>query len=462
MMWERQAFEMEKVGGEGMADPVTTVLTEATRLLDRVEEVGLPAQIGVSIGLTLFVLMFTRFVVLRIAWRLVRNTEASWDNDILNPIVNRAYVFVILAGIELTMMWTLGRKDEIYASVAPYFSGIYIILSASIVSIAIKFIVPAAMERYNTNKSVTVTGGNPLVVFGSRGLVWFMGIYMALNEVGIELFGILASLAVFSIIIGLAVQQTLGNMLNSFMLALDQPFEVGDRIEVDGVTGTVMSLGLLSTKVLTLTEQLVVIPNNRLVDSTITNFARGGGDGIASRVLLFLDIGVDYEERSSHVKQVILDVAKKCPHIESDPPPRVLLRELGDFSKNYRLYTWISDYGEEFIATDWLLRQIDGAFGREGISIPYPVAVELPSKPEPFPDGEAGEKMRRMKSTRQHVSRIKMLRDEAEMEEERDSARAQLEILQARLAEGDLKRVDRETLEGDIRALEGMLAQFTE
>ena len=70
--------------------------------------------------------------------------------------------------------------------------------------------------------------------------------------------------------------------------------------------------------------------------------------------------------------------------------------------------------------------------------------------------------MRRMKSTRQQVSRIKMLRDEAEMEEERDSARAQLEILQARLAEGDLKRVDRETLEGDIRALEGMLAQFTE
>ena len=178
--------------------------------------------------------------------------------------------------------------------------------------------------------------------------------------------------------------------------------------------------------------------------------------------MLFLDIGVDYEERSSHVKQVILDVAKKCPHIEGDPPPRGLLRELGDFSKNYRLYTWISDYGEEFIATDWLLRQIDGAFGREGISIPYPVAVELPSKPEPFPDGEAGEKMRRMKSTREHVSRIKMLRDDAEMEEERDSARAQLEILQARLAEGDLKRVDRETLEGDIRALEGMLAQFTE
>ena len=318
------------------------------------------------------------------------------------------------------------------------------------------------MERYNTNKSVTVTGGNPLVVFASRGIIWFMGVYMALNEVGIELFGVMASLAVFSIIIGLAVQQTLGNMLNSFMLAIDQPFEVGDRIEVEGVTGTVLSVGILSTKVLTLTEQLVVIPNNRLVDSTITNYARGGGDGIGSRVPLVLAIGVDDEERSSLGKQVILDVAKKCPHLEEDPPPRVLLRELGDFSKKYRLYSWISDYGEEFIATDWLLREVDKAFGREGISIPYPVAVELPSKPSPFPEGESGEKMKRMKATRQHVSRIKMLRDEAEMEEERDSARAELENLQARLAEGDLKRVDREILEGDIRALESLLSQFTE
>ena len=190
-----------------MADPVTTVISEVTGVFEQVEEIGWPAQIGVSVGLTLLVLLITRYVVLKVAWRVVRRTEAEWDNEILEPVVNRAYIFVILAGVEVTMMWTLGRKDEVYAAVAPYFSGIYILLSASIISIAIKFIVPAAMERYNTNKSVTVTGGNPLVVFASRGIIWFMGVYMALNEVGIELFGVMASLAVFSIIIGLAVQQ---------------------------------------------------------------------------------------------------------------------------------------------------------------------------------------------------------------------------------------------------------------
>ena len=445
-----------------MADPITDAYSTVIGYLEEVEEIGVVAQVGVSLGLTLFFLLLTRYVLLRFAWRLVKTTDATWDNEILDPIANRAYLFVLLAGVELTMMWTLGRNDAVYIAVAPYFSGIYIMLSASIISVAIKFIVPAALDRYNTNKSVTVTGGNPLVVFASRGIVWFMGIYLALQEVGIELLGIIASLAVFSLIIGLAVQQTLGNMLNSFMLAVDQPFEVGDRIEVEGVTGTVMSVGILSTKILTLTEELVVIPNNRLVDSTITNFARGGGDGMGSRLTLTLDIGVDYDERSAHVKQVIMDVAKKCPHVEQDPPPRVLLRELGDFSKNYRLYVWLADYGEEFIATDWLLREVDIAFSREGISIPYPVAVELPTKPSPFPEGDAGERMRRMKSTRQHVSRIKMLRDDAEMEEERDSARAELDVLQARLAEGDLKKAEREILENDVRALESLLAQFTE
>ena len=445
-----------------MADPITDGFSTLAELLDEIEEIGIIAQIGVSLGVTLFALIFTRYILLKAAWRVVRRTEAEWDNEILDPLFNRVYVFVLVAGVELTMMWTLGRNDGLYTAVAPYFSAVYILLSASIISVSIKFIVPAAMERYNTNKSVTVTGGNPLLTFASRGLVGFMGIYLALQEVGIELLGILASLAVFSLIIGLAVQQTLGNMLNSFMLAVDQPFEVGDRILVEGVTGTVMSVGILSTKILTLTEELVVIPNNRLVDSTITNYARGGGDGLGSRVTLTLDIGVDYDERSAHVKQVIMDVAKKCPLVEDDPPPRVLLRELADFSKNYRLYAWISDYSEEFLATDWLLREVDIAFGREGISIPYPVGVELKNKPSPFPEGEAGERMKRMKSTRQHVSRIKMLKDEADLEEERDSARTELEVLQARLAEGDLRKVEKETLENDIRALETLLAQFTE
>ena len=112
-----------------------------------------------------------------------------------------------------------------------------------------------------------------------------------MERFGIELLGVLASLAVFSLIIGLAIQQSLGNIVNSFLLSLDRPFDVGDRIEVDGQLGTVASVGILSTKILTLDERLVVIPNNTLISSSITNFARGGGDGMARRLYLTVDVG---------------------------------------------------------------------------------------------------------------------------------------------------------------------------
>ena len=115
-----------------MADPITTVLSEIGGILETIEEIGVLAQLGVSLGLTLFTLLFSRYVVRKIAWRFVKSTDAEWDNEILDPIMNRVYIFVLLAGVELSMIWTLGRRDAIYTEIAPYFSGVYIILSASL------------------------------------------------------------------------------------------------------------------------------------------------------------------------------------------------------------------------------------------------------------------------------------------------------------------------------------------
>ena len=91
-----------------MADPITDAYSSLIGLLEEIEEIGIVAQVGVSLGLTLFFLVFTRYVILKIAWRVVKKTDATWDNEILDPIANRAYMFVLLAGVELTMMWTLG------------------------------------------------------------------------------------------------------------------------------------------------------------------------------------------------------------------------------------------------------------------------------------------------------------------------------------------------------------------
>ena len=77
--------------------------------------------------------------------------------------------------------------------------------------------------------------------------------------------------------------------------------------------GSVVSVGILSTKVLDRDERLVVIPNNTLVQSKVTNHARGGGDGVARRISIVLDVGVDYREDIDHVKYTLLQLAKECP-----------------------------------------------------------------------------------------------------------------------------------------------------
>ncbi|MDB2560693.1 mechanosensitive ion channel family protein, partial [Euryarchaeota archaeon] len=327
--------------------------------LEQIEALDTLPKVGLCVGLMVLALAFCKYFVLRPFRNLVTRSKAQWDDALIVPLSNRLYFFVVVAGLQLSGVWVTDSDSELLESLFPYFSVIYIMTTTSILSTGIKHLVPVILGRFTAKSSVTVSGGNPLIVFMLRAVTYFVGLNLALNELNIELLGLFASLAVFSLIIGLAVQQTLGNIVNSFMLAVDRPFEVGDRIEVEGMIGTVISMGILSTKVLDRDEKLVVIPNNSLISSTLVNHARGGGDGIARRISVVVDIGVDYRESIDHVKVTMLKLARDCPYTIDSPEPRVLLVELGDFAKVLRLYTWVADYSDEWVTRDWLLKSLD-------------------------------------------------------------------------------------------------------
>jgi small-conductance mechanosensitive channel len=249
------------------------------------------------------------------------------------------------------------------------------------------------------------------------------------------------------------MQQTLGNIINSFMLALDQPFEVGDRIEVDGEIGSVVSVGILSTKILTNEENLVVIPNNNLVNSTVVNHARGGGDGQGRRISLVMDIGVEYDEDISHVKYTVLQLMRECPYVIDAPEPRVLLNELGDFAKVFRMYGWVEDYSDEFVAKDWLLKNIAERFAKEGIGIPFPTAVEISSD-----NKESYNKQR--KATNVRRARLQMIKEDEALERERAQAKWEIEAITEKLKDPELDRNERTMLEESLRELNRVLSMF--
>ena len=405
-------------------------------------------KVGLSIIFTVIGYYVVKYTIVRPWGRIVMSTDTAWDDKLHRPIANRAYFFLFVGAAQLSTLW-ISNQSEFNDTLAPYFSAIYILTATSIASVSIKHIIPMVMDRFTEKSSVTVSGSNPLITFTLRFAIWFGGLYLALTEIGVELFGVLASLAVFSLIIGLAIQQTLGNIVNSFLLAIDRPFEIGDRIEVDGTWGSVVGTGILSTKVLDRDERLVVIPNNTLVQSTIINHARGGGDGMARRISIVIDVGVDYREKTEHVKLTMLNIARDCEYILDEPKPQVLMVELGDFAKVYRLFAWCKDYSDEQLARDWLLRTIDANFSAEGINIPYPTSVELTESV-----------YTQAATSKQRAATRQMVKEDKKMVEEREAARQSLDEINEKLKDVNLDKKDKAELEEEARRLETVINMF--
>lgn len=428
-------------------------MSQIDDVMDKLNGLDAWMQWSFGLALTLLTVGIVRFLMRKVLLDFVRKTSFEWDDKLYAPVTKRLYLFMFIAGILLTMTWVLGEDHSLVVSADPIFQATFILLSTSLLSASFKVMIPVIMDRFSEPSSVTVSGSNSLIIFLARAAVWFGGLYLAFSELGIELFGVLASLAVFSLIIGLAMQQTLGNIVNSFMLALDQPFEVGDRIEVEGKMGSVVSVGILSTKILTHEENLVVVPNNSLVNSTIINHARGGGDGAGRRISLVQDIGVNYEEDIDHVKFTILTLMRECPYIIDKPEPRVLLIELGDFAKIFRMFGWVGDYTDEFVARDWLLKNLDENFRREGIDIPYPTKFQITAQSAPSVNTHR-------KKTSVRTARMKMIKEDKQLAKERASAKIEIENITERLKGSDLDKEERVMLEEDLRELNSVLSMF--
>ncbi|MBA88499.1 MAG: hypothetical protein CMB16_04455 [Euryarchaeota archaeon] len=385
-------------------------------------------------------------------WKdFVKGSSAGWDDLLLGPLSIRLNIFIIAAGAHLSSMWLI-ENDVDYNKLQPYFGASYILIATSITSVSVKYLMPVILEFFENKDAVTVSGGNPFLVFCTRAAVYFLGSYFALLELDIDLFGILASLALVSLILGIAMKETVSNIANSFLLAVDRPFEVGDRVEIENNLGTVVSIGILSTKILDRDERLIIIPNNTIVYSDIINHARGGGDGNAKRKSLVIDVCVSYDEDIDHVKFSLLEIARSSPHCLKSPEPRVLVRELDDFTKNFRLFSWVEDYNEEFIARDWLLKTIDENFISEGITISYPTEVEIKSEEDDITNAD--------KSKRQEEARKKMLIEEQRLQSERENARKRLKELEKEMSKPGIPGEKISDLEFEAQALESELNTF--
>ena len=145
--------------------------------LDRINELDALPKWGIGLGLTLVALGVIRIVLKKVVLDFVKQTEFGWDDKLYAPVSKRVYFFVATAGFHLSMNWIVGEDSDFAFTFLPLIQAIYIILSASLLSVGIKVMIPEIMDRFSDPSTVTVSGSNSLVIFILRAAVWMGGIY---------------------------------------------------------------------------------------------------------------------------------------------------------------------------------------------------------------------------------------------------------------------------------------------
>lgn len=238
-------------------------------------------------------------------------------------------------------------------------------LSAGVVKRTLK-------KRYSAQAAMV---GFHVVNYGGGILV----LLSVLAEFGFRVSTLLGAAGVMGLAIGFAAQTSLSNLISGIFLIWERPFEIGDVINIDTITGTVEEIDLLSTKIRKFDNTLVRIPNEDLIKSRLTNITR-------YPIRRFdIDIGVAYKEDVPNVIRVLKDIAQRNPWCLDEPEPLILFKGFGQSSLDFLFGVWFSK--TDFVALrNSIQGEIHQRFKEEGIEIPFPhLTVYTGSETAPFP-----------------------------------------------------------------------------
>ncbi len=182
---------------------------------------------------------------------------------------------------------------------------------------------------------------------------------------------IIAGLGIGSLAIALAAQDSLKNFFGSLIIFTDKPFELGDRIVVDGFDGPVEDVGLRSTKIRTLDGHLVTIPNGELANKFIKNIGKRPFIKRVANITVTYDTSSEKLDRAIDILKEILD---NHEGMNEEKPPRVFFNEFNDASLNIIVLYWYHppDYFDYLAFTEKFNKEVFRRFNEEGIEFAFP------------------------------------------------------------------------------------------
>jgi small conductance mechanosensitive channel len=242
-------------------------------------------------------------------------------------------------------------------------------ISFFIIIILVSWILAALIGKAVKKAVVRIVGASELlkdfIVNIIRKLIFIVGLVVALSMLGINIGPLLAAIGAAGFIVGFALQGTLSNFAAGIMILIYRPYDVGDLVEIGGTFGAVDAMTIVSTTLMTLDNQKVVVPNNMIWGDKITN-ATGSDKRRVDMVF-----GIGYSDDIAKAQKILEEILLKHEAILKDPEPIVKVHELSDSSVNFVVRPWVKT--ENYWDVHWdVTRAVKERFDAEGVSIPFP------------------------------------------------------------------------------------------
>jgi small conductance mechanosensitive channel len=263
--------------------------------------------------------------------------------------------------IDFAFTFFQGLAEKAVAFLPSVIGALVVLVVGLWVAGRVKKIVASGFSR--TGRIDDTLGGflSSLVHYGLIALV----IITTLGIFGVPTTSFAAIIGAAGLAIGLALQGTLGHVASGVMMLGFRPFDVGDFVEAAGVSGTVKHIGLFTTEMATVDNKKIIVPNGKIFDDVITNYA-----GYPTRRVDFV-FGVSYGDDLDKAMALIKLEVENESRAKSDPEPVIVVDSLGDSSVNIICRVWVER--ADYFPVKWALtKAVKERFDSEGVSIPFP------------------------------------------------------------------------------------------
>lgn len=227
-------------------------------------------------------------------------------------------------------------------------------------------VIASVLSRVLSRSRRVDRGLENLLMKSYRVVAWTFIIVLVLSQFGINVTALLAGLSIVGIAVAFAARDTLENFISGVTILFDRPFRVGDNVEISDVFGTVEDITLRSTRVRTLNNMVMVLPNIQMVNQKLVNHTMMG------TLRVEIPFGIAYKEFPQEAREVVLKQTQGDRRLHPDFPPHVVVTGLNDSSVDMSLRVYLKNPKEEVPVRLEYIEKVREALREADIEIPFP------------------------------------------------------------------------------------------